>query len=85
MGYCFGDGVVYFAGKGNRGTVCLYGQRDDLEKIKEDLLRIGFNSSIYSRHRHHRIDTAYSGKQFTIEYCINLHLAHLDDNSKSVY
>lgn len=64
MGYCFGDGVIYFGGKRNRGTSCFYGHKEDLKKIKEDLFKIGFKSSIYSRHRHHRINTMYSVVEF---------------------
>ncbi len=64
MGYCFGDGLIYFTGKRKRGTVCFYGKEEDLKNIKEDLIRIGFNSGIYSRHRHHRIRTFYGVYEF---------------------
>ncbi|MFH1507106.1 MAG: RtcB family protein, partial [Candidatus Omnitrophota bacterium] len=64
MGYCFGDGSLYFAGKINRGTVCFFGEEEDLKKIKEDLMKIGFKSSIYSRDRHHKIKTMYSTVEF---------------------
>ncbi|MDD5496517.1 MAG: RtcB family protein, partial [Candidatus Omnitrophica bacterium] len=64
MGYCFGDGLVYFDGKRKKGTVCFYGKENDLEKIKEDLNLIGVPGSIYSRPRHHKIRTAYSLVEF---------------------
>ena len=67
MGYCFGDGLVYFTGKRIRGTTCCYGKKEDLEMIKKDLLKIGFKSSIYSRNRHHRIKTAYDTIEFDRE------------------
>ncbi|TBR17688.1 RNA-splicing ligase RtcB, partial [bacterium] len=65
IGYCFGDGLVYFTkGKRNRGTSCFYGTKKDLERIKEDLAKIGFRSSIYSRDRHHKIKTMYATTEF---------------------
>ena len=67
MGYCFGDGLVYFTGKGKRGNTYFYGLKEDLRKIKEDLSKIGFKSRLYSRHRHHRIKTAYDIVEFDRE------------------
>jgi len=67
MGYCFGDGLIYFCGKDKRGTVCFYGNKQDLKKMKEDLFKIGFKSSIYSRHRHHKIKTQYTVAEFERE------------------
>jgi len=64
MGYCFGDGLIYFTGERKKGTVCFYGREEDLENIKEDLLKVGFKSGIYSRHRHHRIKTSYRAYEF---------------------
>jgi tRNA-splicing ligase RtcB len=64
MGYCFGDGVIYFTGKGKKGTVCFYGKEKDLKKIREDLAIIGFKSGIYSRRRKHKIETIYSTCEF---------------------
>ncbi|MDD5246909.1 MAG: intein-containing RctB family protein [Candidatus Omnitrophica bacterium] len=66
MGYCFGDGSIYFTGKERAGTVCFYGRKEDLEEIKADLSKIGFNSSIYSRHRHHKIKTRYGTNEFEV-------------------
>ena len=64
MGYCFGDGLVYFSGRTKKGRVHFYGDEADLKKIKEDLQKIGFKSSIYSRYRHHKIKTAYNTIKF---------------------
>ncbi|UCD16027.1 MAG: intein-containing RctB family protein [Candidatus Omnitrophota bacterium] len=64
MGYCFGDGVVYFTNKTGKGVVCFYGEEQDLIDIKRDLEHIGFTSSIYSRERHHKITTAYTTCEF---------------------
>ncbi len=64
MGYCFGDGTMYFTGRGKKGTVCFYGKEKDLKKIQEDLFKIGFSSGLYSRLRHHRIKTAYDVVEF---------------------
>lgn len=64
LGYCFGDGLLYFAGKKKKGTACFYGKEADLKSIKADLSRIGFKSSIYSRDRHHKIRTAYDTIEF---------------------
>jgi tRNA-splicing ligase RtcB (3'-phosphate/5'-hydroxy nucleic acid ligase) len=67
LGYCFGDGTLYFSGKDKKGTVCFYGKEKDLLKIKEDLTRIGFKSGIYSRARHHKIKTTYDTIEFDNE------------------
>ena len=66
MGYCFGDGLIYFTGKRNRGLVCFYGQKEDLKKIKEDVKRIGFDAGLYSRPRHHKIKTSYDVVEFDV-------------------
>ncbi|MEA3560597.1 MAG: intein-containing RctB family protein [Candidatus Omnitrophota bacterium] len=65
IGYCFGDGTVYFSGKGNKGVTCFYGEKEDLEQIKKDIAKAGFEKAgIYSRHRHHKIRTMYSVYEF---------------------
>lgn len=64
MGYCFGDGTIFFAGRQKKGTTCFYGKKEDLLKIKEDLLKVGFKSGIYSRARHHKIKTTYDLIEF---------------------
>ncbi|MFC1699417.1 intein-containing RctB family protein [Candidatus Omnitrophota bacterium] len=68
MGYCFGDGTLYFAGKRNRGTTCFYGKKADLQQIQADIKKLGFEGvGIYSRHRHHKIKTAYTTVEFETE------------------
>ncbi len=67
MGYCFGDGTIYFSGERKKGTVCFYGQEEDMKDIKEDLSKIGFKSGIYSRPRHHKIETMYGVSEFDRE------------------
>jgi len=74
MGYCFGDGLIYFTGEGKRGFCCFYGKDADLKKVKDDLERIGFKAGIYSRARHHRIETMYSTFEFDrTETCLVVH------------
>lgn len=65
MGYCFGDGTIYFVNGRGKGVVCFYGQKEDLMDIKRDLLNIGIDGGqIYSRHRKHKIKTFYSVCKF---------------------
>ena len=65
MGYCFGDGTIYFANKTGKGSVSFYGEEEDLIDIKRDLKKIGFGSAgIYSRERNHKITTSYSTYEF---------------------
>lgn len=64
MGYCFGDGLIYFSGERKKGTLCLYGKEEDLNNIREDLARIGFRAGVYSRCRHHKIKTFYGVYEF---------------------
>jgi tRNA-splicing ligase RtcB len=64
LGYCLGDGVLYFGGIRRRGSTCFYGEEKDLLKIKYDLEAIGFNGKVYSRDRHHKIKTAYETVEF---------------------
>ena len=65
MGYCFGDGLVYFSGKRTRGITCFYGKKEDLEQIRDDIAKTGFEKArLYSRHRQHKIKTQYSTYEF---------------------
>ncbi|MDD5194218.1 MAG: intein-containing RctB family protein [Candidatus Omnitrophica bacterium] len=65
MGYCFGDGTIYFTNNNGKGVVCFYGDRDDLKDIKSDLEKAGLNAGqIYSRQRTHKITTAYRVYRF---------------------
>ncbi|UCD55065.1 MAG: RtcB family protein [Candidatus Omnitrophota bacterium] len=69
MGYNFGDGNIYFNKKRGKGfTTWFYGKKEDLEKIKQDIDKIGFICSRpYSRVRNHEINTMYSKAKFTSE------------------
>ncbi len=62
IGYMFGDGTFYES-KGNLRAI-VYGQKEDLEEIKIDLLRLGIKSSIFSRTREHIIKTRYKENKF---------------------
>ena len=74
IGYCFGDGTVYFTNETGKGVVCFYGEEEDLKHIKRDLERIGFASAnIYSRQRQHKIKTSYSTYEFQrLEYVLKV-------------
>jgi|GEM_PF-16221 len=64
IGFVLGDGVIYFTK--NKGTVWFYGEPGDLEEIRRDMKRLGFNPSrVYSRTREHEISTEYDDVQFT--------------------
>jgi len=66
MGFILGDGTMYFTG--NKGTICFYGEPDDLEEIRLDIERLGFTPSrIYSRTRDHEIGTYYGAVTFSQE------------------
>ena len=68
MGYNFGDGNIFFSNKRGKGCVSFYGKKEDLEKIRADIDKIGFRcSKAYSRVRDHEIKTAYSNIKFTSE------------------
>ncbi len=65
MGYVFGDGSMYFNNKRGTGFTWFYGKAQDLEEIRKDILRIGYNpSKIYLRNRDHKIKTHYSEYEF---------------------
>ncbi|MFH0795480.1 MAG: intein-containing RctB family protein [Candidatus Omnitrophota bacterium] len=65
MGYIFGDGNVHFESQGDKGVISFYGGEEDLKKIKEDLISLGYKSSrIYQRVRNHEIVTHYKTYKF---------------------
>lgn len=65
MGYMFGDGTIYFTNKRGKGVSWFYGKEEDLEQIREDIKKIGYNPSrIYIRYREHQIKTTYSTYKF---------------------
>lgn len=66
MGYVFGDGTVYFQGGRGKGITWFYGKPEDLEDIRQDILKLGFTpSKVYSRVRDCRIKTFYDEYEFT--------------------
>jgi len=70
LGYCLGDGVVYFTNKTGKGITWFWGREEDLEEIRKDIQKIGFvPSRIYKRKRKHRIKTPYKIYEFeNVEY-----------------
>jgi tRNA-splicing ligase RtcB len=68
LGYAFGDGTIYFAGGSGKGVTWFFGERDDLESIRQDVEALGFAPSrVYARHREHRITTTYQTYEFDQE------------------
>ncbi|PIN91972.1 hypothetical protein COU61_01705, partial [Candidatus Pacearchaeota archaeon CG10_big_fil_rev_8_21_14_0_10_35_13] len=61
MGFVFGDGNL---STGKSDQVGFYGKEEDLNTIREDLKKIGFSSSLYSRKRNHQMKTQYSSYEF---------------------
>jgi len=59
MGFIFGDGYISITKNGD-AIVGFNGKKEDLEKIREDIKKIGFNPSpILVRERNHKIKTQY--------------------------
>jgi len=59
MGFIFGDGYISIT-KDGRGIVGFNGKREDLEEIRKDIKKIGFNPSpVITRERNHKIETQY--------------------------
>jgi len=59
FGYVLGDGYV-----SDKGDFRVYGNLQDMLKLKEDLLAIGFKSFVKIRHRTHKIKTLYGEYEF---------------------
>ncbi len=72
VGYVTGDGTIYFSG--GKGYVFFYGRPEDLEDVREDVLRLGFRPSrVYSRVRRLRISSRYGVREFTsTEYFVRV-------------
>ncbi len=65
MGFVFGDGSIYFNKADGRGFTAFYGKGEDLEDIRRDLQNIGLKAQkVYSRERHHKINTFYGLSEF---------------------
>lgn len=64
MGFVFGDGNLSLK---KNSQVGFYGDKEDLELIKKDIENVGFSTSIFSRHRRHKIKTQYKEYEFERE------------------
>ncbi len=68
MGYVLGDGSIYFTGGTGKGVTWFYGEREDLESIRQDVIALGFTPSrVYERHREHKVTTTYATYEFEHE------------------
>ncbi len=66
IGFLFGDGTLRFDARTNKGYVAFFGQPEDLEDIRRDVMQLGFKPSrVWSRERTHHIHTAYG--EYTFE------------------
>jgi tRNA-splicing ligase RtcB len=66
LGAVFGDGNIYFVNDIGKGRVSFYGNPEDLEDIRDDIILLGFSSpSIHSREREHLINTLYGKVKFS--------------------
>ena len=55
MGFIFGDGTISF--ENQLGQVGFYGKEEDMQEIRKDLIKLGFNTSKpYKRLRHHNFE-----------------------------
>ncbi|MFQ5614805.1 MAG: RNA-splicing ligase RtcB, partial [Anaerolineae bacterium] len=68
LGYVFGDGTLYFSGRAGKGTTWFYGDVADLERLRTEVMAVGFTPSrIYRRVRRHQISTTYDDYEFERE------------------
>ena len=66
MGFILGDGTLVFTSRSRHAW--FYGDKEDLEEIRSDVKRLGFNPSrVYHRSRTHKIETKYGKYQFEHE------------------
>jgi tRNA-splicing ligase RtcB len=60
LGFIFGDGNVRFDPRSGKGVVAFYGQFEDLEDIRADIIRLGFKPSrVWERRRARAVKTTY--------------------------
>ncbi|RME90176.1 MAG: RNA-splicing ligase RtcB [Anaerolineae bacterium] len=65
LGYLFGDGTLRFDAKSGKGVIAFYGEAQDLEEIRADIARLGFQASrVWKRRRAHAIQTPYDHYTF---------------------
>jgi tRNA-splicing ligase RtcB (3'-phosphate/5'-hydroxy nucleic acid ligase) len=63
ISYNMGDGSLVITG--DSAMIWYWGKPEELELIREDVYKLGFTpSKIYSRERHHSIDTKYGNVSF---------------------
>lgn len=65
LGFVFGDGSIHFVAGRLKGVTTFWANGDDLGDIRRDLAALGVTPSrIYSRDRHHKIQTQYAEYEF---------------------
>ena len=65
MGYLTGNGTMRYIGGAGKGVAVFYGKPDDLERIRADIMRLGFAPSpVRMRRRQHTIQTPYRAYTF---------------------
>jgi tRNA-splicing ligase RtcB len=65
MGYLTGDGTMRYVGGTGKGVAVFYGKPDDLERVRADIMRLGFAPSpVRMRRRQHTIQTPYRAYTF---------------------
>jgi tRNA-splicing ligase RtcB len=65
MGYLTGDGTMRYVGGTGKGVAVFYGKPDDLERVRADIMRLGFAPSpVRMRQRRHTIQTPYHAYTF---------------------
>ncbi|MBN2147228.1 MAG: RtcB family protein, partial [Anaerolineales bacterium] len=74
MGFLFGDGSIRFDRKSGKGQIAFYGNPEDLEDLRKDILHLGFKPSrVWSRRRKHTINTTYTTYEFeNTEYSVTV-------------
>lgn len=66
LGFITGDGSAFYSKE--RTTINIYAKKQDLETIKLDIKRVGYETPhIYTRQRHHKINTKYGKVEFEFE------------------
>lgn len=65
LGYLLGGGTMYYTGGRGKGVAWFYGNAEDLEEIRADVVAAGFTPSrIYRRTREHHIENLYGETSF---------------------
>ncbi|MCX7925848.1 MAG: RtcB family protein, partial [Fimbriimonadales bacterium] len=70
LGYLTGDGTLRYVGGSGKGVAAFYGKPCDLERIRADVARLGFQpSTVRTRQRKHTIETVYRAYEFEAQEC----------------